>query len=89
MNRTYLEVTYRNGKPFAAYLYLPRQAGDYVARSERVDDRLVVDRAADDRPIGIEILEPGTATTGQLNELLRKLRQAELSDRELAPIHAA
>jgi len=28
MSNSYLEVTYRKGKPFAAYLYLDRRAGD-------------------------------------------------------------
>ncbi len=32
MKEPYLEVTYRHGKPFAAYLYLPRRAGDRSAR---------------------------------------------------------
>lgn len=87
MSGTYLEITYRNGKAFAAYLYLPRQAGDRVVRSESVNDRLVIDRPADDRPIGIEILDPKSATTEQLNELLRKLSQPEVSDREFAPLN--
>jgi hypothetical protein len=30
MKQRYLEVTFRKGKPFAAYLYLPRPAGSEI-----------------------------------------------------------
>ncbi len=33
MKRRYLEVTFRKGKPFAAYLYLPRPTGTRAART--------------------------------------------------------
>lgn len=89
MSQPYLEVTYRRGKPLAAYLHLPRQPGDTAARSEPVDDVLVVDRAADGRPIGIEILAPKTVTVERLNDLSRSLHQAEIEDRELAPLQVA
>lgn len=89
MSQPYLEVTYLRGKPLAAYLYLHRQPGDAVARSEPIDDVLVVDRAADGRPIGIEILDPKAVTLERLNELLRSLHQAEIEDRELAPLQVA
>jgi hypothetical protein len=89
MSQPYLEVTYRKGRPLAAYLYLPRRTGDTVVRSEPIDDVLVVDRAADDRPIGIEILDPKAVTLERLNQLLRSLHQSEIEDRELAPLQVA
>lgn len=89
MSQPYLEVTYRKGRPLAAYLYLSRQPGDTVARSEPIDDVLVVDRAADGRPIGIEILDPKAVTPQRLNELLRHLHQSEIENRELAPLQIA
>lgn len=89
MNTPYLEVTFRHGKPMAAYLYLPRRAGDTASRSEPLDDFLVVDRASDGRPIGIEIIDPGAVSLERMNLVLRKLQQPELSASDLAPLHAA
>ncbi len=54
-NIRFLEVTYRKGRPIAAYYYLPRQDGDRSTRTERVDGGLIVDYTADGRAIGIEI----------------------------------
>jgi len=34
VSHRYLEITYRSGKPLAAYLYLPRQPGDQSVRVE-------------------------------------------------------
>lgn len=89
MNTPYLEVTFRHGKPLAAYLYLPRLAGDTSSRSEPLDDLLVVDRASDGRPIGIEIIDPGAVSLERMNSVLRQLQQPELSASDLAPLHAA
>ena len=55
MSKPYLEVTYRKGKPFAAYLYLDRRPGDSAVRSQRRED-FVVDYAKDGRPIGVELI---------------------------------
>jgi uncharacterized protein YuzE len=89
MREPYLEVTFRQGKPLAAYLYLARRPGDRAARSEPVDDALVVDRSSDGRPIGIEIVDPQAVTPQRLNALLRTLHQAELPLAELAPLRVA
>jgi hypothetical protein len=89
MNKPYLEVTYRHGKPLAAYLYLSRQAGDKAAYSQPVDDLLVVDHAADGRPIGIEILAPGSVTLGGLNSLMRSLHLPEIEPAEFKPLQVA
>lgn len=89
MNQPYLEVTFRQGRPLAAYLYLARQAGDRTAHSEKIDDVLVVDRTTDGRPIGIEIIDPGMVTMNGLNDLLKQLNQPPLQQADLAPLHAA
>ncbi len=89
MNHPYLEITYRRGKPFAAYLYLPRRAGERVARSEAVNELFVIDRAADERPIGVEIVEPSSVTAEMLNDLLATLDQPRLPSADLAPLQAA
>jgi hypothetical protein len=59
MRDRYLEVTYRKGRPFAAYLYLPRPEGAKSARTEAVGEGLVIDLAGDGSPIGLEITAPG------------------------------
>jgi len=51
MKRVFLKVTYRHGRPIAAYLHLPRLPGDVAAQTDRIDDVMLVDRAADGRPI--------------------------------------
>jgi uncharacterized protein YuzE len=55
MNTAYLEVTYREGKPIAAYYYLPRPEEQRSVRTRRVEAGLLIDFAKDGRPIGIEI----------------------------------
>jgi hypothetical protein len=61
VKRVSLTVTYRRGRPIAAYFRLPRERGDRVATSQRVDDVLIVDRAEDGRPIGINRLVSPTS----------------------------
>ena len=48
MSATFLEVTFRHGRAFAAYLRPPRAAGTKVDHSREVRPGLVVDFAADD-----------------------------------------
>jgi len=54
MSDRYLEVSSRHGKPFAAYLFLPRRPGDHSARTERFSDALVIVYTDDGRAIRIE-----------------------------------
>jgi len=89
MSDRYLEVSYRNGKAFAAYLFLPRRPDDRSARTERFSEILVIDYADDDRPIGIEIVHPQAVTIDEINRALTHVNQAPLRDEELAPLKAA
>lgn len=89
MRHSYLEVTYRKGRPLAAYYYLPRRDGDRSARSESAGDGLVVDYASDGRPIGIEITAPSRLELGRLNQLLSGLGQGPVAREDLAPLPAA
>ena len=88
MSKPYLEVTYRRGKPFAAYLYLDRRSGDKAARSERRED-FVVDYADDGRPIGIELTRISGVDLHAINEVLAKAHAASLAAADLAPLSAA
>lgn len=89
MKQRYLEVTFRNGKAIAAYLYLPREAGDVSTRTEKRDGGLLIDFAADGRAIGIEITSPGTLSINALNRALADVNQGPASRDELAPLLAA
>lgn len=87
MKHSYLEVTYRKGKPLAAYLYLPRRTGDASARTEKREGGIVVDYAPDGRPIGIEITSPSRVSLTAINEIVSKVD--EPAERmELAPLGA-
>lgn len=89
MREPYLEVTFRHGRPIAAYYYLPRGSGQRSARTSRVEPGLVVDFADDGSAIGIEITAPSKVSLGALNAVLRELGHAPASATDLAPVLAA
>ena len=89
MKDRYLEVTFRKGKPLAAYLYLPRSVGEKSARTEEALPGVLVDFAASGAPIGLEILAPASVTVSQINVVLSTLGLAAISPEELAPLQAA
>lgn len=89
MKRTYLEVTFRKGRPFAAYLYLPRESGDISHHTSVAAPGLVVDYTDDGRAIGIEITAPSKISLGEINRVLRGLELPPLDRSELAPLEAA
>jgi hypothetical protein len=86
---SYLEVTFRHGRALAAYLYLPRRTRDRSARTRRVEPGLVIDLAADGRPIGIEITAPTRVTVTALNRVLRGLGAAPVKRADLTPLRVA
>jgi uncharacterized protein YuzE len=88
MNKPYLEVTYRQGKPFAAYLYLHRRPGETAAKTMRRDD-FIVDYSSDGRPIGIEFTRVGLVNLAAVNSVMGEAQQALLSPGDLAPLSAA
>jgi hypothetical protein len=89
MMEAYLEVTYRHGKPLAAYLYLPRRSGDRSARVREAGPGLLVDFRRDGRPIGIEITAPGQISLARVNRVLRELGLPAAKRADLAPLLAA
>ena len=89
MNASFLEVTFRQGRPFAAYLYLPRRPGEKSYRTRRVEPGLVVDFNRRGRPIGIEITAPTKVSLTMLNRLLRELGAPAMTRADLAPLLAA
>jgi len=89
MKGSYLEVTFRQGRPQAAYLYLPRERGDKSYRTARVDPGLVVDLNRGGRPIGIEITAPEKLSAAALNRVLRRFGLPTVTRADLAPLRAA
>jgi len=88
MGRPYLEITYRQGKPFAAYLYLDRRPDDKAARTERHGEWLV-DFTTDGRAIGVEFPNVGSVDMAELNRILASGHQPALAISDLVPLEAA
>jgi uncharacterized protein YuzE len=89
MKHRYLEVTFRRGRPLAAYLYLPRAAHAKSARTEDAGSGLRVDYDAHGVPIGIEITAPTAVTVAHVNALLAKLGVSGVEPEDWAPLRAA
>src|SRR3970282_135823 len=89
MRERYLEVTFRHGRPIAAYYYLPREANQKSARTRRVEPGLVIDFTAEGQAIGIEITAPAQVSLSALNAVLPELGHAPASEADLAPVLAA
>lgn len=86
MKNAYLEVTYRKGRPMAAYYYLPRRSDDRSARTEQAGGGLVIDYSSDGRPVGIEITAPSRVDLAVLNVLLTRLGQEPVRREDIAPL---
>ena len=89
MKERYLEVTFRHGRPIAAYYYLPREANQKSARTRRVEPGLIIDFTADGQAIGIEITAPAKVSLAALNKVLTELGHAPANETDLAPVLAA
>lgn len=89
MNDTYLEVTFRHGRPIAAYYYLPRRPGQKSYRTRRAESGLLIDLSRSGRPIGIEITAPTKVRLAAINRVLRDLGFPPIKRADLAPLLAA
>lgn len=89
MRDVYLEVTYRHGSPWAAYLYLPRSPGDKSARSVEVEPDMVLDLNAEGKLIGIELPTPELVTLEVVNGVLEDYGFEPLDATDLKPLLAA
>jgi hypothetical protein len=88
MRERYLEITYRRGRPVAAYLYLPRGENEKSQRVIQESHGLLVDIAEGGRPIGIEIVTPNIVSPAVLDEVLAKYSLPLLEQGELTPLVA-
>jgi hypothetical protein len=88
MKKSYLEVTYRHGKPIAAYLYLPRRPGDTSARTVKHPAGILIDYAPDNRPIGIEIPSPShVVPLDAINQIVAEVDEPA-APADLAPLRS-
>lgn len=89
MKQPYLEVTFRRGKPLAAYLYLPRAPHAKSVRTSEAATNVLVDYGDDGSPIGIEILAPREVGADVINAVLAGLKLPPIPPADLAPLRAA
>lgn len=89
MKHRYLEVTYRKGRPIAAYLYFPRELESRAVRTEDAGQGFRIDYDQEGRPLGVEITAPSLATAARLDEIMQRLGQTPLHSGEWAPLQAA
>ena len=90
MTERSLQVTYRKGKPFSAYLHLSHRTGEKSAKTvPTADGLLVVDYAKDGTPIGVEITAPTAVPLDRLNRLLADLSETPLNEHDYLPVRAA
>jgi len=89
MSERSIQVTYRKGRPLAAYLHLLHGGRKRSARTEAsADSLLVVDFDASGKPLGIAITAPRAVTLARLNALLESLGQPPLSEEDFRPVRA-
>ncbi len=84
-----LQITYRKGRPFAAYIHLDRRPGERSVRSEELGPEIVVDFAADGRPLGVEIVSPDVTPIEDVLKVFDRLGLGRPEASELAPLVAA
>jgi uncharacterized protein YuzE len=89
MKERYLEITFRKGKPFAAYYYLPRKPYEKSVKTEKVNEGVLIDYGEAGQPIGIEITSPQKIDLHYINEILGRLNIAPIAQEEIAPLAVA
>jgi hypothetical protein len=90
MTERSLQVTYRNGRAFAAYLHFSHPTGEKSAKTvASPDGLLVVDYGSTGRPVGVEITAPQAVPLERLNQLLAELGEPPMAEQEYRPVRAA
>lgn len=85
----HLEVTYENGQPWVAYLYLPREKNEKSDHCVEVEPDMVLDINKDGKLIGIELLAPQLVTLDAINDVLKQYGLEPLAETVLKPLLAA
>ncbi len=89
MTERSLQVTYRKGRAFAAYLHLAHPTGEKSTKMiPSPDGLLVVDYGATGHPVGIAIY-CSPVRLERLNQLLADLGETPLAEQDYKPVRAA
>lgn len=83
-----LEITYRKGRPLAAYLRLGSARGR-VAATRELAPNLIGDFDEGGRLRGLEILAFDANTLAKINEVLAAHGAPSVPEHELSPLRAA
>ena len=87
MTERSLQITYRKGEAFSAYLHLSHQTGEKSAKTvPSADGLLVVDYIQDGKPFGVEITAPAAVPLDRLNRLLGDLGEPPMNQRDYLPV---
>jgi uncharacterized protein YuzE len=89
MRGIHLDVTYEDGRPWVAYLYLPRKRNEKSARSVEAEPDMVLDVNTEGKLIGIELLAPQLVTLEAINTVLEEYGLESLEESVLKPLAAA
>ncbi len=89
MKTVSLQITYRKGKPFAAYIYLSHRREQKRVRTEAITEDLLIDYAQDGTPLGIEIVSPEIVSIDEIQSVFDRLGLSRPEPVELKPIKAA
>ena len=90
MTERSLQVTYRKGRAFAAYLHLSHRTGEKSAKtSASPDGLLVVDYDDSGHAMGVEITAPQAVSLDRLNQLLADLGEMPMAEQDYKPVRAA
>ncbi len=89
MKQIYLEVTYREGRPYVAYLYLPSKPNEKRHKCRRVEPGMILDVNKEGKLIGIELTAPSMVTLDAVNNILKEYGLEPLKESDLAPLLAA
>jgi len=89
MTDVYLEVTYRDGRAWVAYLYLPRKNDEKSDHCRKMEPDMVLDINREGKLIGIEMLAPQLVTLEGINTILGEYGFEALGESVLKPLLAA
>ncbi len=89
MKQIYLEVTYRGGRPYVAYLYLPRKPKEKRHKCRRIEPGMILDINKGGELMGVELTAPTMVTLEAINSILKEYDLEPLEESDLAPLLAA
>jgi len=89
MSSVLLNITFRVGRPWVAYISLESRGRRRAVTTKQVSPDLVVDFGSDGAPLGIEIVTPSAVEVEEILAIFDLLGLERPAESELAPIKAA